>query len=271
MDNKDVTVKPVEVQKDSPSVQVRKWFFYILISGLVVSAVISIVAVLIGEFNDLVARSLWTTVIMVIHSLMVVGFLSAASNTKNSTADEVILNTLIGVTMASFITSVLGTWEVFSGEIVGDLYQLYFYVLFASILVFGLLHARFSDKATALSAKASIGITAAFVTYLIPSVFDNGHMLPDAYYRGVAAMAILLSTTVVLTVIYQWVYAIKNRDKLAAERAEAMAKRHADASGVRTSMPTAIKVLLIVIAVIFATPIVFGLLLALLGSLMRFS
>lgn len=271
MDNKNVKTESMEVQKGMRSAQVRKWFFYILIGGLIVSALISIVAVLIGEINDLVARSLWTTVIMVAHSLVAVGFLSAASNSKNSDADEVVLNTLITLTVASFMTSVLGTWQVFSGDIVGDLYQLYFYVLFASILVFGLMHARFSDKATALSAKASIGITVTFVTYLIPSVFDNARVLPDVYYRGIAAMAILLSTTVVLTIIYQWVYAIKNRERLAGERAKAMAQRHAAALEGRPSMPMPVKVLLIVIAVLFAAPIMFGLLLGLLGALVQFS
>jgi hypothetical protein len=271
MDTKDVKTEPVEVQKATRSALVRKWFFYILIGGLIVSALISIIAVLIGEVNDVVMRALWTTVIMVVHSLVVVGFLSAASNNKNSLADEVILNTLITLTVASFMTSVFGTWEVFSSEMVADLYQLYFYALFASILIFCLLHARLSDPATAISAKASIGIAIAFVLYLIPSVFDNTTVLPDMYYRGIAAFAILLSTTVVITVIYQWVYAIKHRDELASERAAAMATRHEASAEVRSSMPTAIKVLLIVVAVVFATPIVFGLLLALLGALVRFS
>lgn len=271
MDTKDVTIEPLEDRKATRSNQARKWFFYILIGGLVVSALISIIAVLIGEINDVVMRSLWTTVIMVVHSLVVVGFLSAASNNKNSLADEVILNTLITLTVASFMTSILGTWEVFSGEMVADLYQLYFYALFASILIFCLLHARLSDAATALSAKASIGIAVAFVLYLIPSVFDNTTILPDMYYRGIAAFAILLSTTVVITVIYQWVYAIKHRDLLARERAAAIAKRHEETSVVGTPMPTVVKVLLIVVAIVVGAPIVFGLLIGIIGALVRFS
>jgi len=273
MDKKDTTLNPAtDTPVEEPkkrSAQLRKWFFYILIGGLVVSALISIVAVLIGEINDVVARSLWTTVLMVVHALVGVGFLSAASNSKNSTADDVMLNTLVGLTVASFITAVLGTWEVVPGDIIGDLYQLYFYVLLASILVFCLLHARFSDAATALCAKISIGTTLAFLIYLVPSAFDNTNSLATMYYRGVAAFAILLSTLVIVTVIYQWVYAIKNRDRLAQERAQAIAEGRSDVPAPSSSMPTPVKVVLIVIGVLFGAPLAFGLLIGIIGAFAR--
>lgn len=246
----------------SRATTIRKWFFYILIGGLVVSAVISIAAVLVGEINDVVARSLWTTFIMVVHSLIAVALISAATNERNSTADEVALNVLVGLAIASFITAAFGIWEVFSGAVVGDLYRLMFYALFADLLIFGLLHSRFSDTAIARSAKVSIGITVAFFVYLIPSVFSNSlnYTLPDIYGRGIAAFSILLSTSVVITIIFHWVYAMKYRDQRIKERAEEIAAAQAAGVPVAQPMPVWLKVLLIVIVAVFGLPIVLGIL-----------
>ena len=246
----------------SRSTTICKWFFYILIGGLIVSAVISIMAVLVGEINDVVARSLWTTFIMVVHSLIAVALISAATNARNSVADEVALNVLVGLVIASFITAALGIWEVFSGAVVGDLYRLMFYALFSDLLIFGLLHSRFSDTAIARSAKISIGITVAFFLYLIPSVFSNSlnYTLPDIYGRGVAAFSILLSTSVVITIIFHWVYAMKHRDEKDHERAEAIAAAQASGVPAPQPMPVLLRVLLIVIVAVFGLPIVLGIL-----------
>lgn len=254
---------------------IRKWFFYILIGGLIISAVISIIAVLIGEVNDVVARSLWTTVIMVVHSLIAVALLTAASNEKNSTADEVALNVLVGLTVASFVTAALGTWEVLSGAVVGDLYRLMFYALFTDVLIFILLHSRFSDSAIARSAKVSIGITVAFFIYLIPSVFTGSldYVMPDIYNRGIAAFSILLSTSVVITIIYHWVYTLKHRDERVREQAEAIARGEQApvvAAPVNSPMPTWLKVLLIVIVAIFGLPILLGVLGGIILTMSRF-
>lgn len=254
-------VKEAET-RHSRATTIRKWFLYILIGGLIVSAVISIAAVLIGEINDVVARSLWTTFIMVAHSLIAVALISAATHERNSTADEVALNVLVGLAIASFVTAALGIWQVLSGAVVGDLYRLMFYALFADLLIFGLLHSRFTDTAIAQSAKVSIGITVAFFLYLIPSVFSNSlnYTLPDIYGRGVAAFSILLSTSVLITIIFHWVYAMKHRDERIRERAEAVAVAQAAGVPAPQPMPVWLKVLLIVIVAVFGLPIVFAIL-----------
>lgn len=256
----------MEVEKTTKSSmgQFRKWFFYILIGGLVVSAVIAIIAVLVGEMNELVIRSLGTTLIMAFHAAVGVGFFAAASNSKNSAADDVVYNTLIGLTVASFITSVLSIWEVITGPIVSNLYELYFDAFLASVLVFCLLHARMSDPATGMSAKISIGTTIAFLAYLIPGIFAETGSLPAVYDRGVAAFAILLSTSVVITLIFHWVYAIKHRDEIEAERAA----RAKDTKGWHSLHPL-LKVLVVLVTIFIAMPVVIVLLAALVGVFAR--
>lgn len=274
---KDKLQNDASTELDSANAQshpatIRKWFFYILIVGLIVSAVISIIAVLIGEINDVVTRALWTTFIMVLHSLIAVGLLSISTNKRNPNADEVALNILVGLTIASFVSSALGTWGVLSGAVVSDLYKLIFYALFADLLIFILLHSRMTDRAIARSAMASIGITVAFFIYLIPNVFTNSlnYTLPDIYNRGVAAFSILLSTAVVITIVFHWIYRIKHADELESQANAGQADAQlSEGSTPKQTMPLWAKVVLIVVGIVFGLPIVIGVLGGLLALLTR--
>jgi hypothetical protein len=189
---------------------VKKYFLYIMIGGLVLSAAISITAVLIGQFNDFIQRSLFTTLSIVVHSLIALAFVSI--NVKHhDKADEIIVNTLFGITITSFATSILAIWQVLTGPIVGHLYLLYVYALIAAILCRALLQANRIDKNTRMLANASIAVTIFLFLLLMPSVFvDTPSTLPAIYYRGVAAAAILLGTTSILTAILHRLYVNKH-------------------------------------------------------------
>lgn len=257
----EAAVNGTEKKPLTRSATIRKWFFYTLIGGLVVTAIISIIAVLIGGINDVVARSLGTTAVMVVHSLIAVALLSVSTDDTHSKASNISLNVLVGLTIASFIASVLGIWEIVDGAIIGNIFQLLFYALFADVLLYGLLRSRFTDKAIATSAYVSIWTTVVFYVYLIPSVFadDMNVVLPDIYNRGMAAFSILLSTAVVVTVIFHWVYNLKHRDQLIQERAEVFNKGEVSQEA-RPQMSTGLKVFLIIIAVLFGIPIALGIL-----------
>lgn len=192
------------------SSQIKKYFLYIMIGGLILSAAISIMAVLVGQFNDFMQKSLFTTLSIVVHSLIALAFVSI--NVEHHTkADETIIDTLFGITIASFATSVLALWGVLAGPIIGHLYLLYLYALIAAALCRALLQASRIDNKTRMLANASIIITILLFLLLMPNVFVNTpSALPDIYYRGVAATAILLGTTSVLTAILHRLYINKH-------------------------------------------------------------
>jgi hypothetical protein len=199
-----------EPTKSLKSSQIKKYFLYVMIGGLIISAAISIGAVLIGEFNDFISKALFTTLSIVFHSLIALAFVSI--NVKHRTkADEIIVDTLFSITVASFATSVLAIWQVVTGPIVGHLYLVFLYVLIAAGLCRALLQANRIDNNTRNLANSSVAITIFLLLFLMPSVFiEYPYTLPDIYYRGIAATAILLGTTSILTAILDRLYLNKH-------------------------------------------------------------
>ena len=199
-------------QVPSTKFNLNKYFLYTLVGGLIISALISVVAVLIGEFNSTVSRALGTTVSMVIHTLLALLLISA--NTKSEKqSGSLLINTLIFITVASFITSILSIWNIITGQIVGDLYIIYFYTFCASLWSRLLLRVgeNLLDKPTRIISQAAIGFTALLYTLLIPSTLTHyPNTLPDLYYRTMAATAILLATASVLTTVFHRIYIFKH-------------------------------------------------------------
>jgi len=88
---------------------------------------------------------------------------------------------------------------------------MYIYSLIAALLCRALLQANRIDKVTRKLADASIIVTIFLFFLLLPSVFANIlSSLPDIYYRGIAATAILLGTMSVLTAILHRLFESKH-------------------------------------------------------------
>ena len=172
--------------------------------------------------------------------MIALAFMSATAK-KRTTGQELVFNTLFGITIASFFTATLGLWQVISGQTVVDFYQLYFYALCAVLIIQMLLSVNVIDKITNQLMRVAIGITVALWAYLIPSVFDNGYVktLPEIYYRGIAAIGILLGTVLVLVAIFHRLYFTKHPELKAAAAA---AQKHG-------AMPVWLIVVLCVIGV----------------------
>lgn len=204
----------VPAASTKPHGRFRKYFLYILIAGVIVSALISIVAILIGEINDYIARALWTTLSMVVHAMIALSFISVTVK-KRSRGQEIVINTLFVITVASFFTSTLGIWKVVSGQTVGDFYQLYFYALIAVLIIQMMLSVNTIDKITNRLMVGAMGLTVFLWVYLIPSVFDNDYprAWPEVYYRGIAAIGIVLGTVLILVTIFHKLYLTKHPEQ----------------------------------------------------------
>ena len=204
---KDVaTTAPV-----SRSASLNKYFLYTLVAGLIISALISIVAVLVGEFNSTMARALGTTGSMVGHTLFALMIVSASS--KRSKAGGLILNALLAITIASFITSLLAIWDIVTGRVVSDLYLVYFYTFSAVLWIQLLLKVGENalDKATHITSFVGIGLTTLLYALLVPTVFIH---YPDRaaefHLRALAASAIALATASVLAIVFHRIHLFKH-------------------------------------------------------------
>lgn len=204
---KDVaTTAPV-----SRSASLNKYFLYTLVAGLIISALISIVAVLVGEFNSTMARALGTTGSMVGHTLVALMIVSASS--KRGRAGGLILNALLAITIASFITSLLAIWDIVTGRVVSDLYLVYFYTFSAVLWIQLLLKVGENalDKATHITSFVGIGLTILLYALLVPTVFIH---YPDRaaefHLRALAASAIALATASVLAIVFHRIHLFKH-------------------------------------------------------------
>lgn len=217
--------KPEETVTPSGSwtkdIPVKKYIMYVLIGGLVLSALISIVAVLVGEFNDTVGRAFGTTLTIMIHSLLGLLFLSVKRSRTLSGA--ILINTTFTLLVASMMTSILGIWNIVPGRVVGDLYSTYFLTIVAALIVSGLLAAHIKDKVVGGLAWAASGTVVVAFTSLLPWIFiEFPSSLPELYFRIVAALFILAATITILTIIFDRLFVIKHPELKAPANPHAM-------------------------------------------------
>lgn len=190
----------------------KKYFLYAMVGGLILSAVISIISVLVGQFNEFAVKSIVTTLSIVVHSLLALSFVSGKYKHK-SAQDNLLVNILFTVTVASFLTSILSLWNIITGSIIGHLFAFYLYSFIAAGLCRNLINIESDDSTTKKLANASVVITVFLYLLLMPTVFsDEFYKLPELYWRSIAATSILLGTTSVITAVLNRLYVNKHSE-----------------------------------------------------------
>lgn len=187
------------------SSQIKKHVINVMIGSLVGAAAIAVAAVLIGEFNDILSKSLFTLVVVMVHALASLGFLD--SKTKKNNSDELIIftNTIFILIVLSFVSSIFGIWGIFSGSLLVKLYSTYF------ITAFAVSHGEILYKASGVDKKINSMIHANYVFMclvvgLILAVIWVGEVesFPSMYYRLLSAAAIIDTTlTVLIAILYK--------------------------------------------------------------------
>lgn len=189
----------------------KKMAINVMIGSLIGSAVIAVVAVLIGQFNDILGRALLTLLIVALHALASLGFLESRSKVADAADTQTVTNTIFILIVCSFVTAVFGNWDLATPVIVGKLYLTYFIVAFA------VLHGEMLFKTRGLEAridnivKANYVFMSVVIALLIPVVWiTQTDLLPDFYYRLLAATAIVDATLTILAVILHKLYIQKH-------------------------------------------------------------
>jgi len=204
----------MEHKKSSPSVHVadkqvieqkmgklKVAFLYILIGGLVISALISVVAILIGEFNEAVLKALLTTFIFVTHSLLVIAIVSADRN--NRLGKDIISTAILAAVIANMFTSTLGTWEIWAADASWKAFLVYMLVIGAAFIVTASLKLRLgAHKATNYLVYATAGLIVLLTALLVPwIVAPEADWINSFYYRVIGAVTILAATALSVSVI----------------------------------------------------------------------
>src|SRR3989338_8647778 len=101
----------------------KRFFLLNLIGALIISAVVAIITVLIGEFNQTAMRTLFTLLMVIVHSLISLAFIWDDSRQDTFERLTFFTNVLFLIIVLSFITSILGIWKLIPTHTVRNLYN----------------------------------------------------------------------------------------------------------------------------------------------------
>jgi hypothetical protein len=179
--------------------RVKLGFLYVLIGGLVVSALISVVAILIGNFNSVVVKALSTTLVLVIHSVLLLTIISA--DRDNRIGKAIVPTTILGAIIANIITSTLGIWGVWEADLSWRSFMVYILLIGSAFLVAGSLRLIIAHQATKVLVYVTVGLVLAMTLLLLPWIMLDTTSFGDLYFRLVGALAILTFTALIILFI----------------------------------------------------------------------
>lgn len=204
-----------DVPKNEKLDKIKLAFMYTLIAGLVASAIISVIAILVGDINSALQKGFGTIFTFLAHSLVIFGLIWSDKN--DAIGRKIIPTTLLGVALASLVTSTLGTWNIISSEKTGQAILFYLLVSGSAFIVAGVLKLRIDHKITKYLAYSTAGLVAVWALVLTPWVFKIVANFDPLYFRVVGALTIMASTLLMVTAITRAI-ALSSNPKLKATK-----------------------------------------------------
>lgn len=190
----------------------KKFFLFNLIGSLIISALVAVVTVLIGEFNEITARVLLTLLMVIVHSLVSLAFIW--DDEKQNTFERLsfFINILFVLIVVSFLTSIFGIWKIVPAETVWNLYQTYFVLGFASLHGDILSKALHKENYMNLVIFINYAFMAVVVLMLQPVIYIGNSLreLGEIFFRILAAVGIVDGTLSILTIIFYRLYMHKH-------------------------------------------------------------
>lgn len=190
---------------------IKRIFLQILVGCLVAAGALCVITVLVGSFNDIFAKALFTIFLIALHSLVSFGFITNKERQKTSENLEFFSNTTFVIIVLSFITSLSGVWGLLDGDLVWRLYVTYFVLLFATL--HGEVLTKMLGKQDTIDKLvfSNYGFMIVVVLMLLPVIFvSDASLLGEVYYRFLAAFGIIDATVTLVAVIMHKLYLQKH-------------------------------------------------------------
>ena len=202
MSTPDTTDTLPEVTKPAPATRLgslKVAFLYILVVGLGLAALTSVVALLVGEFNAIISKTLLTIFILFSHSLLLLAILWA--DTKNTLGKAVVSTTIFVSLFANLVTATLGAWAILSAETMWRWTGLYFLAIGGAYIIAALLRFKEKQQSLQIAANTSAGFVGVTLVAIAPFVLKVVPHFDPLYFRVVAALSILSSASFLITLI----------------------------------------------------------------------
>jgi hypothetical protein len=188
----------------------KSFFMKVMIGCLVAAGFVAVVAVLTGEFSDILGRSLGTICLIALHALVSFSYIDFTEKQKSDKELSFFNNTTFVILVLSFFTSLFGVWGLIDGELIAKLYATYF------VLLFAVLHGEVLYKITGKDDKitnivyTNYAFMVAVVLMILPVIYADAATLGDFYYRLLAALGIIDATLTLVAIIMFKMYLQKN-------------------------------------------------------------
>ncbi len=209
-----------ETKPLSKAEKLKRSFFQILIGCLLGAASIAVIAVLVGSFNDVLARALGTIAMVALHATLSFSYITEAEKRDKKDGGrslELFTNTVFVLVVLSFITSIFAIWQLLDGGLTLKLYMMY------GVLLFATLHADVLYRIRQFETKIDNVVTANYffmtlvVAMLFIVIFSEGSSdLGEFFYRLLAAVGIIDATMTITAIIMHKLYLQKHPAEAAA-------------------------------------------------------
>ncbi|MBC7459530.1 hypothetical protein H7200_02335 [Candidatus Saccharibacteria bacterium] len=197
----DVQLKTAKTPEPARMSKVKVSFLYVLVGGLVALALTAVIALLIGEFNEVIQRVMVTIFIFFAHILFILTVIWA--DKANQVGKTILPTTVVVLALANMITATLASWDILTAETAWRSLGLYFLILATAFTVIGVLKLRIDQKIVSNLTYISAGLLIVMTVLLAPWVLGFGEVLDPAYFRGVGALAIVITTAFLVAVIFR--------------------------------------------------------------------
>lgn len=185
-----------------------------MLGCLIVAAAVAVGAVLIGEFNQTTWRALGTVFAAIIHIGILFAVISTASSKVThpsiERAQEFVINTAIVIAVMSFFTTVLGTWDVLTGDVPAKFYGTYAVVLFAVLHVKTLFDIQILYQKARNIIYANYGFIFFVAILLLYAIWAGTEVLSGFTGRLLAAAAIIDATLSIIAAVLFKLHAQKD-------------------------------------------------------------
>lgn len=195
------------------NLNIKKIATNLLIVGVLCSTAVSIFAIMAGGVNDVVGKSIATIILLIAHSMILLGLISlhdikpkkGNDRTLTSMYPATIYITTVLVVLST-IFSITGVWTE-GGEMVAKFYASFIVVALAALPAEALFRIGNLNnghlKPVGLSASGAIFLLATMLVFGIWFEFDN---LDEIYGRATASAGVLASSLAVLTMVLYFIH-----------------------------------------------------------------
>jgi len=247
--------------------RIKRMFFLTLIGCVGAAALVSVVAILLGDFGSTVWKTIWVIISMALHMFVILGYTSALFKQEDKTGKSPFTITnvaLFSLLVASFIITILSIWDVMTADMTIRSYGAMLIVLVASIHSDVLYSLRNYSKA--LNAVIALNfvfivLVAAMLVIAIIGAGEGWSLLgkDSFFWRLLGAAGVIDASLTVISAIMLKMWQQSHPELLAKS-----------GGGTVSVGPIVVKSLIILIVLVFFWPVilvVFGILWFLIGAM----